>query len=67
MISSASISALAILKEFASDVRAAFGTGQEGEIDEDGLNWPDLAVTYHKAVDVLNRRVRGVSTPEEST
>jgi hypothetical protein len=59
-------SALAVLKEFAGDVRAAFGTGQGDVIDEDGLNWPDLAATYHKAVDVLNRRIRGASAPEES-
>ena len=39
----------AILREFYEDVLAAHGTGEDDKIDEESLNWPDLAATYKKA------------------
>jgi hypothetical protein len=47
-------SALAVLKEFANDVRAAFGTGDGHAVDEERLDWPDLARTYHRALQLLD-------------
>ena len=41
-----------ILREFYTDVKLAHGTGKGGygdKIDEESLNWPDLATTYKKA------------------
>ena len=46
---------LAIVREFARDVLMAYGTGKGEAIDEERLDWPDLAVTYHKAVELLKR------------
>lgn len=52
-----------ILREFVEDVRVAFGTGHRYEIDSSELSvdWPDLLVTYDKAVrfiENLDRRDR---------
>jgi len=56
-------SAIAVVEEFAEDVRAAFGTGTGAEIDEDRLDWPDLAATYRRALKVLD--VGGQGNPGE--
>ncbi len=46
----------ALLIELSEDVRAAFGTNQDGdEIDTDALDWPDLEVTYQRVVAMLQR------------
>ena len=53
-----------VLREFVEDVRAAYGTGTgagEGdELDRMGLmnDWPDLLVTYDKALAVLEGKER---------
>lgn len=45
-----------LLIEIREDVRAAFGTNQDGgEIDTDALGRPDLAVTYQRVVALLQR------------
>lgn len=43
-----------VLAEFVDDVKAAHGTGYMDVIDEEALDWPDLMLTYKKAVAVLN-------------
>ena len=48
--------AVAVLREFVDDIKLAHGTGGGDAIDGAGLDWPDLAVTYHKAVTVLDCR-----------
>lgn len=51
-----------VLREFVDDVKAAYGTGTgagEGdELDRMGLmsDWPDLLVTYDKALAALERK-----------
>ena len=53
-----------VLREFVNDVKAAYGTGEgagEGdELDRMGLtnDWPDLLVTYDKALAALEREER---------
>ncbi len=53
-----------VLREFVNDVKAAYGTGTgagEGdELDRMGLtnDWPDLLVTYDKALAALEREER---------
>lgn len=45
--------AIAVLREFIEDIKAAFGD----DIDKTALHieWPDLEVTYHNAVKVLEK------------
>lgn len=45
--------AISVLREFVDDVKLAHGTGEGDAIDDTGLDWPDLAKTYWKAVAVL--------------
>jgi hypothetical protein len=45
--------AIAVLREFVDDMKLAHGTGEGDMIDGAGLDWPDLATTYQKAVAVL--------------
>ncbi len=47
--------AIDVLREFVEDVKAVFGTGDD--IDKTALHieWPDLEVTYHNAVRVLEK------------
>ena len=52
-------SAIAVLKEFAEDIRVAYGTGTGAEIDENRLDWPDLAATYRRALEVLDAGGQG--------
>ena len=42
-----------VLREFVEDVKLAYGTGGGDEIDEEMMDWPDLAVTYRKAASLL--------------
>lgn len=42
-----------VLKEFVEDLKTVHGTGFAHELDEDGLDWPDLAITYQKACEAL--------------
>jgi len=56
-----------VLREFVEDVRSAYGAGDGAGIDEDALDWPDLAVTYRKAVAVLDRVPRPETKPEDPT
>ena len=47
-----------IVREFYEDIRNAYGTLGEGyshmdTLDEEELNWSDLAATYKKAVQYL--------------
>ena len=49
-----------ILQEFCEDVKQTYGKIGEGyfhmeELDEEELNWPDLADTYKKALNYLKR------------
>lgn len=46
----------AVLQEFVEDVKLAYGTGRSDAIDEEAMDWPDLAVTYRKAVFLLRSR-----------
>jgi len=46
--------AVSVLREFVDDVKLAHGTGEGDAIDGTGLDWPDLAKTYWKAVAVLD-------------
>lgn len=46
--------AVSVLRELVDDVKLAHGTGEGDAIDGTGLDWPDLAKTYWKAVEVLN-------------
>lgn len=48
--------AIAVLREFVDDVKLAHGTGEGDAIDGTGLDWPDLAKTYWKAVAVLDNQ-----------
>lgn len=43
-----------VVRELVEDVRAAHGRGGD-DIDASALNWPDLHVTYRKAVAALRR------------
>ncbi len=47
--------AIDVLREFVGDVQAACGTGEGGGIDDTELKaeWPDLWVTFNKAVTAL--------------
>ena len=45
--------AMAVLQEFVEDVKLACGTGEGDEIDEELMDWPDLAATFKKALRVL--------------
>jgi hypothetical protein len=54
--------AVDILREFVEDVKLACGTEGEDEIDEDLLDWPDLLVTYRRAVKLLD----SLNPPEAS-
>ena len=45
--------AISVLRTFVEDVKVAHGTGESDAIDRVGLDWPDLAITYDKAVAVL--------------
>ena len=45
--------ALEVLREFTEDIKVSAGTGRGDQIDAQLLDWPDLAVTYHKAVKAL--------------
>ncbi len=57
------VDAIAVLREFVEDIKLAHGTGKGDAIDGTGLDWPDLAVTYHKARPVLTcRRADSAST-----
>ena len=56
-----------VLREFVEDVRLAYGAGDGAGIDEDALDWPDLAVTYRKAVAVLDRVPRPETKPGTTT
>ena len=49
-----------VLREFVEDMKAAYGTGESDELDRMGLmnDWPDLLVTYDKALAVLEREER---------
>jgi hypothetical protein len=58
---------LAVLKEFTGDLRAAFGTGDGDAIDEERLDWPDLAATNHRALGVLRRHGHHPPPREESS
>jgi hypothetical protein len=51
------VDAIAVLREFVEDIKLAHGTGEGDAIDGAGLDWPDLAATYHKAVVVLDCRL----------
>lgn len=42
-----------VLKEFCDDVQLAYGTGKGTSIDKVAMDWPDLAITYKKAIDIL--------------
>ena len=44
-----------VLREFVTDVKLAYGTGQGDEIDADSLDWPDLLTTYRYAVECIQR------------
>ena len=46
-----------ILCSLIEDVKLAFGTDNVDEIDEEGMDWPDLAITYHQAVEFLKTHV----------
>jgi hypothetical protein len=48
-----------VLASFVDDVQLAFGASGEGEIDEERLDWPNLASTYHGARALLTGRSRG--------
>lgn len=50
-------SAIGVLREFVDDVRCAYGTGRGYKINESALDndWPDLRVTYDKAVQLIQR------------
>jgi hypothetical protein len=48
--------AVIVLRELVDDVKLAHGTGEGDAIDGAGLDWPDLAETYWKAVAVLNNQ-----------
>lgn len=50
------VDAIAVLREFVEDVKRAHGRGDGEAINAAGLDWPDLAVTYRKAVAVLKCR-----------
>ena len=58
-------SAFAVLAEFVGDVQAAFGTREGSKIDEARLDWPDLAATYRRALEVLGGDRDGASAAEE--
>jgi len=47
-----------VLREFVDDVKAAYGTSEGDELDRMGLtnDWPDLLVTYDKALAALERK-----------
>ena len=49
-----------VLREFVEDMKAAYGTGEGDELDRMGLtnDWPDLLVTYDKALAALERQER---------
>lgn len=49
-----------VLREFVEDMKAAYGTGEGDELDRMGLtnDWPDLLVTYDKALAALEREER---------
>ena len=56
--------ALDILREFVDDIRLAHAPGREDKLDEANLDWPDLAVTYKKALAFLKyppRKPKNVS------
>jgi len=42
-----------IVREFYEDIKSAYGTGIDDEIDQLSMNWPELAITYKKAVQFL--------------
>ena len=46
-----------VLREFVEDMKLAYGTGEGDELDRMGLtnDWPDLLVTYDKALAALER------------
>lgn len=48
--------AIAVLREFVDDIKLAHGTGEGDAIDGTGLDWPELARTYWKAVAVLDNQ-----------
>ena len=45
----------AVLRQFVNDVRAAYGQGEDRELDRETLHaeWPDLLVTFDHAVQAL--------------
>lgn len=49
-----------VLQEFVADVKSAYGTGYGDEIDEESMDFPDMADTYRHALECLNwsRRAR---------
>ena len=46
----------AVLRQFVDDVRAAYGRGEDRELDRETLHadWPDLLVTFDDAVLALS-------------
>lgn len=47
--------AVILVREFVEDIKLAYGTGKHDQIDEEQLDWPDLAMTYARATGLLNR------------
>ena len=47
------LTAEAVLQEFVEDIKEAFGTGQGNTVDAMHMDWPDLYITYEKALAVL--------------
>lgn len=45
-----------ILREFIEDIKLAYGTGKGDKIDSESLDWPDLEVTYIKAIEHLEKK-----------
>ncbi len=45
-----------VLRQFVDDVRAAYGRGEDRELDRESLHadWPDLLVTFDHAVQALS-------------
>ena len=46
----------AVLRQFVEDIRAAYGRGEDRELDRESLQaeWPDLLVTFDHAVQSLS-------------
>ena len=45
--------AIDVVREFVEDVKLAYGVGDGSKLDLEALDWFDLAITYQKAVRVL--------------